>query len=376
MLRVDATNLPSPRGIPRSRRLLPNPPNAARRSASARHELVPPPDDKTDPTLVRPLPAAAPLMTERWSVRLELGDDDIAKLYGQGMTRGAVVWKKGMVEWRPLLITPELSGLLRRTRTTLTETPPVPYVSEELTVPRPPRVPENMAAPLAPPPAAQNVDSVPPESEVRRFTTVAPTALDVDPPRTSSRRGVELAAVAVAAFALAWLTHSRFEESSTKVAASASLSAPAAVAPVSSACEPAATASKEQSSSGSSIPTVAVADLPLAGRGTSSLIYASTGSAKSSASTPRATHASDNSRPSRSDLVGALGQVARAAGGCGERGGPARVVITFAPSGVARSIQVSGSGLPSQTRSCIIGAASRARVPAFSGDPVTVSKTL
>ena len=34
------------------------------------------------------------------------GGHDIAKLYGQGMTRGAVVWRKGMVEWRPLLVTP------------------------------------------------------------------------------------------------------------------------------------------------------------------------------------------------------------------------------------------------------------------------------
>jgi hypothetical protein len=86
--------------------------------------------------------------------------------------------------------------------------------------------------------------------------------------------------------------------------------------------------------------------------------------------------AASGSGPSRADLIGALGRVAGAAGGCGERGGAVRVVISFAPSGVARSIQVSGKDLPSQTRSCIIGAASRARVPAFSGDPVTVSKTL
>jgi hypothetical protein len=50
--------------------------------------------------------------------------------------------------------------------------------------------------------------------------------------------------------------------------------------------------------------------------------------------------------------------------------------MSFAGSGVARSIQVSGSDLPAPTRSCIIAAASRARVPAFSGDPVTVTKTL
>jgi hypothetical protein len=75
-------------------------------------------------------------------------------------------------------------------------------------------------------------------------------------------------------------------------------------------------------------------------------------------------------------LQEALAQVARAASGCGERGGPVRVVVTFANSGVARSIQVSGEDLPAPTRSCMIGAASRARVPAFTGDPVTVAKTL
>ena len=58
------------------------------------------------------------------------------------------------------------------------------------------------------------------------------------------------------------------------------------------------------------------------------------------------------------------------------RGGPVRVVMSFNNTGVARSIRVSGVDLPATTRSCIIGAASRARVPAFSGDPVTVGKTL
>jgi hypothetical protein len=376
MLRVEASNLPKPRGAPRPRRLLPNPPSMKRRAvAASRHELLPPADDSAEPTLTRVAAPLPPQETERWSVRLELGDDDIAKLYGQGMTRGAVVWKKGMVEWRPLLITPELGGLLRRTRTTLNETPPVPYVSEELTVPRPPRVPEDVA-PIAAH-AAPPHHSVPPEPEGKRLTTVAPTALDVDPPRSGNRRGIELAAVAVAAFALAWLTHSRLQSSSTPPPSSAALATKAPTSPT-PACEPTVAPRSEQTTSSSTIPTVALADLPLAGQKSSagSLVYASVAPARAGANPPRATRSIDSSRPSRSDLVAALGQVARAAGSCGERDGSARVMITFAPSGVARSIQVSGAGLPSQTRSCIIGAASRARVPAFSGDPVTVSKTL
>ena len=125
MLRVEASNLPKPHGTPRPRRLLPNPPVPRRLTASSRLEIIPPRDAASAPGTDLALPPAVrtPLM-ERWSVRLELGDEEIAKLYGQGMTRGAVVWKKGMVEWRPLLITPELSGLLRRTRITLNDVPP------------------------------------------------------------------------------------------------------------------------------------------------------------------------------------------------------------------------------------------------------------
>ena len=123
MLRVEASNLPKPRGAPRPRRLLPNPLSPRRVAATSRHEILPPRDQTTPPAteLALPVQPARSTARERWSVRLELGDEEIAKLYGQGLTRGAVVWKKGMVEWRPLLITPELSGLLHRTRITLTD---------------------------------------------------------------------------------------------------------------------------------------------------------------------------------------------------------------------------------------------------------------
>src|SRR5205809_647602 len=109
MLRVDTSNLPEPRGLPRSRRLLPNPP-------------VPP---------------------------------------------------KG-------LITPDLSGLLRRTRITLTESPAAAQAQsrvvippDEPTLPRtrlpaPPRIPRESE------PAADVVEGSPVQS-------VAPAALDVEP---------------------------------------------------------------------------------------------------------------------------------------------------------------------------------------------------
>jgi hypothetical protein len=384
MLRVEASNLPKPRGTPRARRLLPAPPVPRHAQAASRHELLPPPNDASPPTreLALPAPPPAPALRERWSVRLELGDDDIAKLYGQGMTRGAVVWKKGMVEWRPLLITPELSGLLHRTRITLIDspalTPALPAVdlaspADELTLPRPARLPSDVLARL-PSDVPARLPSGLAEEPTKKptFTTIAPLALDIEtdgtrrerqaPPKRG--RSIELVAVAAAAFALAWIGHAKLHPQPSGAAATP-LAVAAAVAPV---CAPPA------QSASSAIPTVAVADLPLVGATSAASTHAATAPTRGTTSHSRSTSAGGG--PTRSELVGALSQVARAASSCGERGGPVRVVVSFANSGVARSIQVSGADLPSTTRSCIIGAASRARVAAFSGDPVTVAKSL
>jgi hypothetical protein len=320
--------------------------------------MVPPRDEAAPPETELLLPPAERGKSARWSVRLELVDEDIAKLYGQGLTRGAVVWKKGMLEWRPLLITPELHGLLRRTRTTLSDLPPANAAStapEEVTLPRPARVPGS----ILPPPLA----NLPVTS-----TTVAPTAIDIEP-SPKPRRPIELIAVAAAAFALAWVgrgnLHPRADAPMTALPLAAASLIPAAKASI---CEPATTSSPTPSSD---IRTVSIADLPLVGA-------RATAPVRDAAHEKRNVSSSSTSgaSPSRSELVAALSQVARAASGCGERGGPVRLVMSFAGSGVARSIQVSGPDLPAPTRSCIIGAASRARVPAFSGSPVTVAKTL
>ena len=372
MLRVEASNLPKPSGAPRPRLLLPNPPVPRRGAAAGRHELLPPADTANAPATELALASepTRPMLRETWSVKLELGDEEIAKLYGQGMTRGAVVWKRGMLEWRPLLITPELTGLLRRTRITVPESPTPPAVTpahtktvvppDEPTVPRPARLPSF---------ASELIERTP-------VASVAPTALDVEPAPKPRRRTAELLGVAAAAFALAWIAHATLNPP-TPASALAPIFAAAsrAAAP---ACEPTKASSTISAStlSGSGIPTVSIADLPLAGargavaHGDGSRV-ANRGGARSQSS-----DSSGKEKPSRSALLDALGQVARAASGCGERGGPVRVVVTFANSGVARSIQVSGEDLPAPTRSCMIGAASRARVPAFTGDPVTVAKTL
>jgi hypothetical protein len=348
-----------------------------RRGAMTRNELLPPADAAASPLTELALPSepTRPMTgRETWSVKLELGDEEIAKLYGQGMTRGAVVWKKGMLEWRPLLITPELTGLLRRTRITLPESSAPPSVApvsarhslppDEPTVPRPARLPSFSSPSFA--------NEIPERSPI---ASVAPTALDVEPGAKPRRRKGELALVGVAAFALAWMAHAILHPPTP---AAVNLPAMAAAGPIAApACEPTRTSSTISASThtGSSIPTVSIADLPLAGsRGVATM--ASRAESGRAAARSSASGTSSNEKPSRSALVEALGQVARAASGCGERGGPVRVVVTFANSGVARSIQVSGADLPASTRSCMISAASRARVPAFTGEPVTVAKTL
>ncbi|HEX2875686.1 MAG TPA: hypothetical protein VHP33_30750 [Polyangiaceae bacterium] len=330
--------------------------------------LLPPADGDVAPETSLALSGELqrPTLQERWSVKLELGDDEIAKLYGQGMARGAVVWKKGMHEWRPLLITPELSGLLRRTRITLTETPPLPTLAQLAAPLEEPTLPRAARVPFETPPQLLEKPAVP---------SVAPTALDVEPSpsKAQPRRPIELALVGLGAFALAWLGHATLNARSPAEMPPITAPAAAAVVTPAPACEPAPAAPTTLSSS-PGIPTVSVADLPLAGaKGASA---ATVPAALGGAGKASRASASSDGRPSRSDLVAALGQVARAASSCGERGGPVRVVVSFANSGVARSVQVSGADLPSTTRSCMIGAASRARVPAFTGDPVTVSKTL
>jgi hypothetical protein len=296
----------------------------------------------------------------RWSLRVDLKDDEIARLYAQGLTRGALVWRSGMPEWRPLLITPELSRLLHSTPIKLRDVTD-PALEDEVTLPRPGRLPSAIGIARA-------------ESSKNDVPTVAPMALDAAPAAAKAgRRSFELLAVATLGFALAWFARGDDEPQIAPAPVAAAVPPAAPVSRVEPA-QPSGNASTLLASS-SVIPTVSLTDLPLLGSGA-----AFVGRATRHASARRS-HTSSPARassggPTRAELQAALNQVASVASGCGERGGPVRVVIAFAPSGVARSIQVSGKELPSQVRSCIIGAASRARVASFSGDPVTVAKTL
>jgi hypothetical protein len=248
---------------------------------------------------------------------------------------------------------------------------------EELTVPRPARLPESIT---------------PVEYAPSPFSTLAPMAADIEMPPPRPRRPMELAAVAIGAFALAWIGHATLSggdsgDGSRNLSAAAGVTAaPPSTPPM---CEPTTSSASSTSSEKPGIRTVSVADLPLAGNRSdrSAPTHVAAASTPTHASVSRAARSAPATAapaapvaapvsPSRSDLVSAMSGVARASSSCGERGGPVRVVVSFSGSGVARSIQVSGSDLPAATRSCIIGAASRARVSAFTGDPVTVSKGL
>lgn len=76
----------------------------------------------------------------------------------------------------------------------------------------------------------------------------------------------------------------------------------------------------------------------------------------------------------------ALASAAGAASGCrreGDPAGTATVVVTFAPSGRVTSANISGPPFAgTQTGGCIAAAMRQAKVPAFSGEHVTVSKTV
>jgi hypothetical protein len=82
----------------------------------------------------------------------------------------------------------------------------------------------------------------------------------------------------------------------------------------------------------------------------------------------------------RNAALAALGAASGRAASCRKEGDPsgtATVVVTFAPSGRATSANVSGPPFAgTSTGGCIAAAMRSAKVPAFSGDKVTVSRTV
>jgi hypothetical protein len=81
-------------------------------------------------------------------------------------------------------------------------------------------------------------------------------------------------------------------------------------------------------------------------------------------------------QPSRAALSQAIGRAAAAATSCDTGPQDGKVTVTFAPSGAVQSVtMVKGFG-DATVNACVLRAFGRARVPAFSGDPVQVRKSV
>ena len=94
---------------------------------------------------------------------------------------------------------------------------------------------------------------------------------------------------------------------------------------------------------------------------------------------PAAPAGGDGPPFSRGAAVAALSSAASAASGCKKAGGPTgsgKVVVTFAPSGRVTSANVTGGSFGgTSVGGCVASVFRRAKVPAFGGGPVTVSKS-
>ncbi len=94
---------------------------------------------------------------------------------------------------------------------------------------------------------------------------------------------------------------------------------------------------------------------------------------------PAAPAGGDGPPFSRGAAVAALSSAASAASGCKKAGGPTgsgKVVVTFAPSGRVTSANVAGGSFGgTSVGGCVASVFRRAKVPAFGGGPVTVSKS-
>lgn len=372
----------------------------------------------------------------RWKIQLELAPSEIAFVYRKGLTRGAEVCRRGTHEWRPLVTTPELREALasRASLAEMIEASPAMTLSQTLAIndptlaalflqrrapqlpksapPPPPAVARSVAPPplqpraVLPKPLATSepppmtftttAETIPPPPRAPRFESISDTEdtklmpLRSAPARLSRvlaqraivhARPFELSLVAGLAIVSTLLVTAvtlRFETPRMNtLVGSAPHSPPNSAAESHTAAPPAAAPM-------STIPVVPVVDLPVeAGRGamlasiapSSAVLGGHPSSATARAPSAASTPTTPSVGPDRAALARALGGAAAAARNCGEGPVSAQVVVTYAGSGVARNIHFA-SPPPVALRSCVLNAVARSRVAPFTGDPVTVSKTL
>jgi hypothetical protein len=189
-------------------------------------------------------------------------------------------------------------------------------------------------------------------------------------------------------------------ESAARPAAPPPSAAASAAAPSAPSADAAASSSASASASASVAPTTTASPAPrptAPSTGATALAPRPTATATSTegtAATPRptatATAGETRETPSPAPTTGggsapfdtaaakeALSAAAGNVSSCKEMGGPVgngRVSITFAPSGRPTSVAVTGDLAGTTVGSCIARLFRTTRVPAFSGDPVTVAK--
>gem|GEM_PF-1134491 len=361
----------------------------------------------------------------RWKVQLELAPAEIAFVYRQGLARGAEVCRRGSHDWRPLVTTPELREALAK-RASLAEMievapsssaalplqqtlaitdpalaaltlarrapqapksapPPPPAVSKSTPPPallkstplafavQQLEVEPTSPAVLLPPPLVRT-DSVPdwedtPLLPLRVGPRLPPPAATLKPVvevAVHHARPLELSLVAALAVVLTLgVTALTLRAEAPRLNALVSSMSPRARHPASP-----VRASFVEAPPHSTIPVVLLRDLPVQGSGASAAFVGS-----SQAPSASGVGFSASAGPSRAALSRALAFAAAAARSCGTGPVTAQVVVTFAPSGVARSIHFTAAP-PVALRSCVLNAVARTHLAPFSGEPVTVSKTL
>ncbi len=100
--------------------------------------------------------------------------------------------------------------------------------------------------------------------------------------------------------------------------------------------------------------------------------------ATTAAPAPAPAPAADGAAFDKNAAVAALGAAAANAGSCKKPDGPTgsgKVSVTFAPSGRATATSVAGELAGTEVGGCVARLFRSAKVPPFSGDPVTVSKS-
>jgi predicted Zn finger-like uncharacterized protein len=235
------------------------------------------------------------------------------------------------------------------------------------------------------------------ESQRERKNVVAP-ATRSEPPAAPGQRRSGLAApvllaLAIAAGFLIWKRSGgtpeplpQAEQAATAAPPAATPAEPVPVAPLASVAAPDPAAEELTFETTPTKPTTAAPrDKPA---DVAAPAAAPTPEAKPEPSAPTVKEAPQAPPPSgepagpfdRAAAAAALTASAAQASACrkdGDPSGVASVVITFAPSGRVTSANISGppfAGTP--TGGCIAAALRKARVPAFEGDRVTVSKTI